>query len=89
MRIYTYNTTNNKKPTLWKRIKKGLESLPWRRIFTWLFRLGAVGILAAAALFIYYSQSLPDPNRLINRVVPESTKILQKTAPYSMKFMVK
>jgi 1A family penicillin-binding protein len=78
MRIYTYNTTNNKKPTLWKRIKKGLESLPWRRIFTWLFRLGAVGILAAAALFIYYSQSLPDPNRLINRVVPESTKIFAK-----------
>lgn len=78
MRIYTYNTTNNKKPSLWKRIKKGLGHLPWGRIATWIFRLGALGILAAAALFIYYSQSLPDPNRLVNRVVPESTKIFAK-----------
>ncbi len=37
--------------------------------------MGAGGILLIAFLFIYYSRSLPDPNRLLGRNVPESTKI--------------
>ncbi len=31
-----------------------------------------------AFLFIYYSRQLPDPNRLLGRNVPESTKIYAK-----------
>lgn len=52
--------------------------LPWTRIGTWGFRIGAAGVLLIAILFIYYSRSLPDPNRLLGRNVPESTKIYAK-----------
>ncbi len=52
-----------------------LKDLPWTRIGTWGFRVGAAGVLFVAFLFIYYSRSLPDPNRLLGRDVPESTKI--------------
>lgn len=54
------------------------KDLPWNRIGTWGFRIGAAGVLFIAFLFIYYSQSLPDPNRLLGRNVPESTKIYAK-----------
>ncbi|MBI5530761.1 MAG: PBP1A family penicillin-binding protein [Candidatus Doudnabacteria bacterium] len=46
--------------------------------FTWVFRLFALGILAAALLFLYYSKDLPDPNKLLERNVPESTKIFAR-----------
>lgn len=52
-----------------------LKDLPWTKIGTWGFRIGAAGVLFVAFLFIYYSRSLPDPNRLLGRDVPESTKI--------------
>ncbi len=51
------------------------RSWPWARIGTWGFRLAAAGVLLVAFLFIYYSRALPDPNRLLGRNVPESTKI--------------
>lgn len=56
----------------WKGWVKGLN---WAKIATWSFRVGAAGVLFIAFLFIYYSRSLPDPNRLLGRNVPESTKI--------------
>ncbi len=56
----------------WKAWVKGLN---WTLIATWGFRVGAAGVLFVAFLFIYYSQALPDPNRLLGRDVPESTKI--------------
>jgi 1A family penicillin-binding protein len=52
-----------------------LHNLPWTKIGTWGFRIGAAGVLFIAFLFIYYSRALPDPNRLLGRDVPESTKI--------------
>lgn len=55
--------------------KETLKNLPWPKIGTWSFRIGAAGILFIAFLFIYYSRQLPDPNRLLGRNVPESTKI--------------
>lgn len=55
-----------------------LKHLPWPRIATWCFRIGAAGILLLAIMFIYYSRQLPDPNRLLGRNVPESTKIYAK-----------
>ncbi len=45
---------------------------------TWIFRLFAVGVFAAALLFLYYTKDLPDPNKLLDRNVPESTKILAR-----------
>lgn len=47
-------------------------------LLTWLFRLAAVGVLAVALLFVYYSFTLPDPNKLLSRSVPESTKIFAR-----------
>lgn len=56
----------------WRGWVKGLN---WTKIATWAFRIGAAGVLLVAFLFIYYSRQLPDPNRLLGRNVPESTKI--------------
>ena len=44
----------------------------------WAFRIGAAGILLLSFLFIFYSYNLPNPNKLLNRQVPESTKILAR-----------
>ena len=44
----------------------------------WTFRIGAAGILLLSFLFIFYSYNLPNPNKLLNRQVPESTKILAR-----------
>ncbi|HYF05927.1 MAG TPA: penicillin-binding protein [Patescibacteria group bacterium] len=46
--------------------------------FTWCFRLFAASVVAFAALCVYYSFSLPDPNRLLDRNVAQSTKILAR-----------
>lgn len=60
-------------------LSKGfLKNLPWPKIGTWAFRIGAAGVLLIAFMFIYYSRQLPDPNRLLGRNVPESTKIYAK-----------
>lgn len=55
-----------------------IADLPWTKIGTWGFRIAAAGVLFVAFLFIYYSRALPDPNRLLGRDVPESTKIYAK-----------
>lgn len=86
MKVYSFGTpqqtTNNRGNKKTSRQKfsfanwKGwLHDLPWTRIATWGFRTGAAGVLLIAFLFIYYSRVLPDPNRLLGRNVPESTKI--------------
>lgn len=81
MKIYNYQTKQqppaaaSKKTNNWRR---RFENLPWAKIGTWSFRISAAGILILAFLFIYYSRHLPDPNRLLGRNVPESTKIYAK-----------
>ncbi|MEZ4180561.1 MAG: penicillin-binding protein [Candidatus Doudnabacteria bacterium] len=76
MKVYKYQSKPSQTP---KKSHKGwknkLKNLPWPLITKWGFRLGAAGILFVAFLFIYYSRQLPDPNRLLGRDVPESTKI--------------
>jgi len=47
-------------------------------LFTWAFRLIALGILLLALLFVYYTRDLPDPGKLLDRQVPQSTKIFAK-----------
>lgn len=47
----------------------------WRKFFTWILRLFAIGIAILAILFVYYSKDLPDPNKLLSVDVPQSTKI--------------
>lgn len=73
MKIYSYDTkpkssSRKAKKDFWK----GWNA---KRAFTWAFRLLAAGIILIAALFLYYSKDLPDPNKLLSRDVPQSTKI--------------
>lgn len=86
MKIYNFQSQSNGQspkpaPKGWfsKILSKGfLKNLPWPKIGTWAFRIGAAGVLVIAFMFIYYSRQLPDPNRLLGRNVPESTKIYAK-----------
>ncbi len=83
MKVYNFQSKNsqgtsskNSSGKISKLFSKGfLKNLPWPKIGTWVFRIGAAGVLLIAFMFIYYSQQLPDPNRLLGRDVPESTKI--------------
>ncbi len=81
MRIYSYKTpksqavAKNSRAGIVKRIKNKFKI---RSALTWLFRLFALGILALAILFLYYAKDLPDPNKLLERNVPESTKIFAR-----------
>ena len=85
MKVYNYQSKQTDAPlprktkrTGWNKLRPYLENLPWSKIGTWAFRVGAAGVLIVAFLFIYYSRQLPDPNRLLGRNVPESTKIYAK-----------
>jgi 1A family penicillin-binding protein len=81
MRVYSYKTPNyhsdHKQPKRKKdfRFKFSFGKFTWKRFLTWTFRIAALGILFLAALFLYYTHDLPDPNKLLERNVPESTKI--------------
>ncbi len=77
MQIYSYQTRTEpqrKKRRFRFRIPP-LKRWNWKKIFLYAFRLCAAGIFIAALLFLYYSKDLPDPNKLLTRSVPESTKI--------------
>lgn len=54
-----------------------------RKLINWLVVLAIIGILFGSIIFIgalaWYSHNLPDPNKLIDRVVAESTKIYDRT----------
>ncbi len=79
MKIYSYqnkNSTERKPPA--KKIGKFWKKIDAKTFFTWLFRLTALGVILIAILFIYYSKDLPDPNKLMERNVVESTKIFAR-----------
>jgi 1A family penicillin-binding protein len=76
MRIYDYSTVHQSKFV--KKIKRFWRKLDKKKAGTWLFRIAAIGVLLIALLFIYVSRSLPDPNRLLGRDVPQSTKIYDR-----------
>jgi 1A family penicillin-binding protein len=77
MKVYSYQTpkvtSSGKSPKVSK--PKNKFRFGWRKFFTWALRLAALGIVLIAALFLYYSRNLPDPNQLLSRNVPQSTKI--------------
>jgi membrane peptidoglycan carboxypeptidase len=73
MKIYSYDSKPKvPAPKPKKSFRKGWTL---KRVFTWLFRLLAAGIILIAALFLYYSRDLPDPGQLLSRNIPQSTKI--------------
>lgn len=77
--------------TLWK-VLLGIFSFLWL-LLRWLLHPfqgfwkkavilavlgGLVGFIFLGLMFAYYSFNLPDPNRLADRIVPESTKIFDR-----------
>ncbi len=81
MKIYSYTTKPvgekpRRKPKVFNFFRFG--KFTWRKFFTWTFRLAASGILIVALLFLYYSRGLPDPNKLLDRQIPQSTKIFAR-----------
>jgi len=77
MRIVNYRS-GAKKTAPFTKLRRWFHSLPRKKILTWSFRALAAGVLLIAFLFIYFSKSLPDPNRLLGRNVPQSTKIYDR-----------
>ncbi len=79
MRVYSYQppkpSTSGKFPKPSKIKKSSGFKSGWKRFFTWAFRLVALGVVLIAVMFLYYSKDLPDPNKLLDRNVPQSTKI--------------
>ncbi len=77
-----------KKLSTWFRDSRGNFKFPkirikhfsWRNFdkksfFTWAFRIAAVFLALVALLFIIYAHDLPDPDKVLSRSVPQSTKI--------------
>lgn len=80
MRIYNFETVSKKSTKHFKRVHKGIKHLLGnkRLLVSWFFRLFAIGVALVAVLFVYLSFTLPDPNTLMERTVPESTKIYDR-----------
>jgi penicillin-binding protein 1C len=49
-----------------------------RKFWNWVIRLTAVGMAMIAFLFIWYAKDLPDPDQVLARSIPQSTKILDR-----------
>ncbi len=82
MKVYSYKTprvsSSDKGP---KKIKSKWSwkfAFNAKKFFTWIFRISALGVLFIAVLFLYYAKNLPDPNKLLDRNIPESTKIFAR-----------
>lgn len=81
MKVYSYKSKDKepqskRKSFAWKKLWfLNIKKLTFRQIAVLAFRLFAVGIFFIAILFLYYSKDLPDPGKLLERQVSESTKI--------------
>lgn len=56
--------------------------LNWKNIILTFLGLVALGTIFLVALAAWYSRSLPNPNRLINRAVSQSSKIYDRTGQH-------
>lgn len=59
--------------------KERFASWNKRRIMTWLIGLTAIGFLFLTIFVAWVSKDLPDPDRLTDRAVAQSTKIYDRT----------
>jgi 1A family penicillin-binding protein len=82
MKIYNYEP-KERKPKSRSFFSLSGKKMKWgkfnfKKFLIWTFRALACGVLLFAILFLYYSKDLPDPNKLLAREVPESTKIFAR-----------
>ena len=59
--------------------KKSKKKFPWKKFFTILGILFLAGIILVIVMFFYFSKDLPSPGQVNNRIIPESTKIYDRT----------
>ncbi|MEA2097713.1 MAG: PBP1A family penicillin-binding protein [Patescibacteria group bacterium] len=64
-----------------KKKKKGLKK-GLRTVFKLGLFLFAVGLVGLVGVFVYFSKDIPDPNKIIDRRVAESTKIYDRTGEH-------
>lgn len=71
-----FNNTFNwlKNFGVWLKAKL-FKNWSWRKAVKYSLYLGALGLISGSILFFIISLSLPNPNKLSTRVVPQSTKI--------------
>src|SRR3989344_4242393 len=64
---------------VWRLFKKfmSIKGL-WKKLALLVIGIGLLGFILFGVFFVYYSFNLPDPNRLAERPVTESTKILDR-----------
>lgn len=58
--------------------KKSRWNLIWKVLIFFCF----LAVLAVIGTFLYFSKDLPDPSKINNRVIPESTKIFDRTGEH-------
>lgn len=84
-RSYGYLTgreqpSNSKEP--WRKINKKKPIFSKKNIFLGLFAFVVVGFLSTTILVAWASKDLPDPDRLTDREVAQSTKIYDRTGTH-------
>ncbi len=72
-----YNSIKRKKIKLHKKSKS--KKLKWKKIIISLFVLGGVGVIFLSLVIAWITKDLPKPGELVNREVPKSTKIYDRT----------
>lgn len=63
------------RPPLWKRLN-------WRRFLVWGVGLAALLFVVGTGVVAFVSRDLPDPNKLSERIISESTKIYDRTGAH-------
>ncbi len=78
--------TRYKKPSFWTKIKLLLYRARYKKRKRWLRRLFVlalwifiIGCIGALGVFAYYSKDLPDPEKIGQRQIVQSTKIYDRT----------
>ncbi|QQS61796.1 MAG: PBP1A family penicillin-binding protein [Candidatus Moraniibacteriota bacterium] len=61
--------------------KKGFK-ISWKKFFTILGILFGLGSIFLIGMFFYFSKDLPSPGQVNDRVIPESTKIYDRTGQH-------
>lgn len=64
-----------------KKKKNGVKKI-FKFVFKFTLLMSLLGSLALAGVFIYFSKDIPDPNKIADRSVAQSTKIYDRTGEY-------
>ncbi|NCU41570.1 MAG: PBP1A family penicillin-binding protein [Candidatus Moranbacteria bacterium] len=79
--IFTKNYSQ-KKPSLKKSSREKffrLKNIPWRKVFITFGFMSILLILFIISFILYLSKDLPSPGQVNSRIIPESTKIYDRT----------